>query len=490
MLAVGLRHPGNSSRSCRSPAVQALGRSQEVGAPAPGPAQRLRPAPARDAARGRPTAGPRARPSPGTPPAGCTAGTRAARPRTTPRSVDASLPSTPGTQPGDRLDHHERGGLAAGEHVVADRRARRRRGGRRPAGRRPRSGRTAARTRRPSASSRATAWSKRRPPARAGTAAGAASTASTAANSGSGIITMPAPPPNGRVVDAAVTVGRVRRAGRAGARRAAPAPGAPEQRRARAGPSRYSGKIVKTSMRTVRPLSGSRRAARRAGRPRPHRPCAARPRTRSGRASRRPARAGRAPGSPRPRAPARAPGPTGRRTSAPMSSCTQSSSPSSVGQRVAVEQRAPQLLRVLAVGRRPRSAMTHPSRCGGAPTSITSATLAGEQHRAGRGALRPVAGERPRSPRPARRAGGRCGRPRGRRRRHRACYSTTSTVGLDALGRGRGPGHLAERLDHPTPLADEATHVGRAGVHEELHLAAALAAARRRPRRAPRRRCG
>ena len=321
---------GTRRASCRSAGGQARRRCRRSGRRRQRAAQRLRPAPARRSGRGRPTAEHLGhRPSPGTPPAGCTAGTRAARRRTTPRSAEASLPMTPGTQPGHRLDHHERGGLPAREHEVADRRARRRRGGRPPAGRRPRSGRTAARTRRRPRARGARPGRSAGRPARAGTAGGAASAASTAANSGSGAITMPGAAAERGVVDAAVPVGRVLarvvqpHVERARGPRARPSSDAPS------GPSRYSGKIVKTSMRTVRPLSGSRRAGRRAGRRRRRRrrcsttntigtsaPPSSTSRSCAGFAS-------TATTAPERR------GPTGRAPRRPTSSCTQSSSSAS-----------------------------------------------------------------------------------------------------------------------------------------------------------------
>ena len=112
-------------------------------------------------------------------------------------TADASLPMTPGTEPGHRFDHDERGGLAAGEHEVADRELTVAEMVGRPAGRPLRSGRTAARSRRRAARSRASAWSNRRPPAASRSSGRGGSTASTASKSGSGIITIPGPPPNG-----------------------------------------------------------------------------------------------------------------------------------------------------------------------------------------------------------------------------------------------------------------------------------------------------
>ena len=206
------------------------------------------------------------RPAPELARAACTAGTRAGRRRTTRRPPTPRCPSRPGTQPGHRLDHDERGRLAAGEHVVADRQlavaevvgdplvdalvaaAQQREAA---AGRRARA---------------AIAWSKRRPlgrqqeqrarrlrpPRPRRTAAPASSPC-------------PAPPPNGVSSTlrcrSVVCVARVVHAHVEQTRGARPA----EQRQRRAAPSRYSGKIVKTSMRTVT-LTGRRRAGRRAGR--------------------------------------------------------------------------------------------------------------------------------------------------------------------------------------------------------------------------------
>ena len=81
-------------------------------------------APARDLARGRRTAAPRAPPGPRHD-GRLGVGRRleqAVRPGGE-RVVDgatAALPSTPGQQPGDRLDDHQHGHLAAGQHVVAE----------------------------------------------------------------------------------------------------------------------------------------------------------------------------------------------------------------------------------------------------------------------------------------------------------------------------------------------------------------------------------
>ena len=89
-----------------------------------------------------------------------------------------------------RLDDDERGELAARRARRRRRSAPRRSSGRARAGRSPRSGRTGARTPRCAASSRATAWSNRRPPGAeqrraAGTGRRLASTASTASKIGS-----------------------------------------------------------------------------------------------------------------------------------------------------------------------------------------------------------------------------------------------------------------------------------------------------------------
>ena len=85
--------------------------------------------------------------------------------------------------------------------------ARRRPGARGPARRRPRSGRRAGRSRRrrPARGPRPGRGGARPGPRRAAGRGG--STASTAAKTGSGMSTIPAPPPNGRVVDRAVHVG-------------------------------------------------------------------------------------------------------------------------------------------------------------------------------------------------------------------------------------------------------------------------------------------
>ena len=82
---------------------------------APGPPASGRPG------RGRRSAAPRGRPSPGTRPAGCTADTRAARVLNDSSSADASFPMHTRQQPGHRLDDHERGALPAREDEVADR---------------------------------------------------------------------------------------------------------------------------------------------------------------------------------------------------------------------------------------------------------------------------------------------------------------------------------------------------------------------------------
>ena len=130
--------------------------------------------------------------------------------------------------------------------------ARRRRGGRRPAGRRPRSDRTAARTRRRRRARRRTAWSKRRPAGRQQEQrARRRRPPRPRRRAAPGAITMPAPPPNGRVVDAAVAVGGVLAQVVHAAGRGDPAARAWPSSDASSGPARYSGKIVKTSMRTA-----------------------------------------------------------------------------------------------------------------------------------------------------------------------------------------------------------------------------------------------
>ena len=122
-----------------------------------------------------------------------------------------------------------------------------------------------------------------------------------------------------RVVDGAVHVGgegarivqlHVEHAGRAGTA---------EQRHAATAATRYSGKIVNTSIRSVRG-----RAGRRADRPPPDTPVRRRRRRPWERAAVE-RRAGRAPGSPPPTTPRRARGPHDRAPRHPMSSCTQSS---------------------------------------------------------------------------------------------------------------------------------------------------------------------
>ena len=255
---------------------------QQVGAAGERPAQRLRPAPARDPARGRRTAGPRARPSPGTRPAACTAGTRAARRRERLVIGRRLVADDAGHEARHRLDHDQRGRLAAGEHEVADRELavaevvgdalvdalvaaaqqreprpggelRARAPGRtavRPARagtadaaeRRPRPRRTAARASSPCPRHRRTACRRRCDDGRSACVA--------------------------RVVEP-----HVEQTGVAGACPSSESP---------SGASRYSGKIVKTSMRIARPrpstLARSDRAARRAGRRR-RRPARARRRT-------------------------------------------------------------------------------------------------------------------------------------------------------------------------------------------------------------------
>ena len=133
-----------------------------------------------------------------------------------------------GHEPGDRLDDHERGRLAAREHVVADRElavaevvgdtlvdalvapAQQREA------RRPRRARSAI----------ALVEARARAADRSSSGRGG-STASTAANSGSGVITMPAPPPNGASSTVRCAVGGVltRDRGRARRQTRARAPG-------------------------------------------------------------------------------------------------------------------------------------------------------------------------------------------------------------------------------------------------------------------------
>ena len=200
---------------------------------------------------GRPTGAPRAPCGPGSRRGACTAGTRAACPRTTRRR---STPRCRGRRAPDGRRPRSRRAPRPRRRRARSRRstARRRRGGRRPAGRRPRSGRTATRSPRPRRARPRSDWSRRRPPGARRNSGRGGSTASTAANSGSGIITMPGAAAHRRVVDAAVTVGReVARVVQPHVeqrRRRGPGRGS----RPRAAPSRYSGKIVKTSTRITR----------------------------------------------------------------------------------------------------------------------------------------------------------------------------------------------------------------------------------------------
>ena len=143
-------------------------------------------------------------------------------------------------------------------------RARRRPGAPAPARRRPRSGRTAARTRRTRPARAAIAWSSVRPPGPRSSSGRGGSTASTAANSGSGLSTIPAPPPKG----VSSTVRWTSVAWRPQVvhpdvehdRRPGPCP----SRLWPAKPSTIAGKIVKTSMRTAAAVS--RASVRRPGR--------------------------------------------------------------------------------------------------------------------------------------------------------------------------------------------------------------------------------
>ena len=110
----------------------------------------------------------------------CRRGLRAGRSVCESSASDSALPSTPGQQPGDRLDHHQHGHLAAGEHVVAEARPRRRApsASRAPGGRCPRSGRRRRpATARPPAP-RASAWVNGRPRASGPRRAGGPSAAS------------------------------------------------------------------------------------------------------------------------------------------------------------------------------------------------------------------------------------------------------------------------------------------------------------------------
>ena len=152
-------------------------------------------------------------------PAGCTAGTRAARRRSSPPRPRPRCRATPGTRRHDRLDDDERGELAAGEHVVADRDLAVDEVRRRSAGRRPRSGRRAARSRPAlAASSAAQRWSKRATRRARADRAAAAGRPLDGGEDRLGREHHPRPAAEGRVVDACGGRRRRRRAGRGRAR--------------------------------------------------------------------------------------------------------------------------------------------------------------------------------------------------------------------------------------------------------------------------------
>ena len=200
--------PEQSSRTSRSQLVESrvVELASRSGRRAGGARQRLLAPPRGDLARGGRTAAlGHVEPAPGA--AWCRRGTRAARRAPCDSSVsDSGLPRTrAAAAPPPR--HHQRGHLAAGQHVVADARPRRpasgSRRGRGPAGRCPRSGRR----RRPATAAAASSLGdglgerppggrrhhqrRRRRSRRRGTSA------SSASPHGSGRITMPAPPPYG-----------------------------------------------------------------------------------------------------------------------------------------------------------------------------------------------------------------------------------------------------------------------------------------------------
>ena len=153
-------------------------------------------------------------------------------------AADSSLPSTPGHEAGHRLDHDQGGQLAAGQHDVADRQL----AVDQVVGHPLVDPLVAAAEQREAAvgpaSSAATAWSNRRPAGRSRRSGrgspSAASTASTAAKTGSGISTIPAPPPNG----ASST-------DRCGSRRRRPQVVDPQvERRRRGGPAEHAARRV------------------------------------------------------------------------------------------------------------------------------------------------------------------------------------------------------------------------------------------------------
>ena len=286
------------------------------------------------------------------------------------------------------------------------------------------------------------AWSRRRPPGPSRSSGRGGSTASTAAKIGSGISTMPAPPPNGRVVDRAVHVGGVRRAGRGPARRAGPAAGPCPSRLWPAKPSTMSGKMVKTSMRT----HGDRLRPRRAGRTGP-----------AGTSTTR--RPGRRRGR---RRSAAAPGAPVSSTSRSLAglSCTASTTPRSVPS-ASTTARAdelvhPEVVGVVAVGRlgpqhrpgpaprpprgwrRPRSATTHRSWCGRDAATTTTAVAGRVSSDPGLEPLGLGGGEGDHDLAAEARGPCRSGRPRGAAASiGRAAQSTNSTSTSTPSGRRR-----------------------------------------------------
>ena len=155
-------------------------------------------------------------------------------------------------QPRDRLDHDERGGLAAGEHEVADRQLAVAAGGRRRAGRRPRTDRSSSEKPSRRRELARDAWSKRRPARRQQEQRSRRLRCLDRGEQRLRHHHHARATTERRVVDAAMASSVVTRADRAAARRAARRRGAADERRRASGPSRYSGKIVKTSMRISR----------------------------------------------------------------------------------------------------------------------------------------------------------------------------------------------------------------------------------------------
>ena len=111
-----------ASRTARSASDSALGgqRGQQVGTAGRGAPQRLARGASGRSRRGRRTAAPAAPRARARTPAGCRTGPRAARRRASRTRPDSRVADDAGQQPGDRLDHHQDGGLPAGQHVVAD----------------------------------------------------------------------------------------------------------------------------------------------------------------------------------------------------------------------------------------------------------------------------------------------------------------------------------------------------------------------------------